>query len=264
MRETDQFGRMNQFGGGFTWSPSAKLLFRARYRWRESSSDFDHSLDIDEGETPGNGYPAFIRSRGAEGGAGEFGLTWRVSPRFRPSFKWQRRLTEYELETTDFAEPWGGPAHPGGEIITGTYSADVYSFSLGIVPWSRLSFSSTLSYSDSATTTLQSLEMGLHPFVGDSWHGMNSLTFVLGSRTDLTLSHSFYSSDYGDRLPVNAIRYGLNAERHSIITGIRHKVGQVVSLNVQYGWFDNDEPSSNGVNDYSAQMIMAILSLDWP
>ena len=73
---------------------------------------------------------------------------------------------------------------------------------------------------------------------------------------------SYYRVDYGGSNLPGAIAYGLDAERYGIVLGIRHRLGQAAMFNVQYGWFNNDEPSAKGSNDYNANMILATLSID--
>ena len=73
---------------------------------------------------------------------------------------------------------------------------------------------------------------------------------------------SYYRVDYGDSNLPGAIAYGLDAERYGVVLGLRHRLGQAAVLNVQYGWFNNNEPSANGARDYNANMILATLSID--
>ena len=78
----------------------------------------------------------------------------------------------------------------------------------------------------------------------------------------MTLSWSYHHADYGHHNLPETIAYGLEAERYGFKCGVRHRIGQMAVFNLEYGWFSNNEPSSNHVNDYKAHMILATLRVD--
>ena len=262
MRESDETGRLTQYRAGFAWSPNTEWLVRGGYKWRDSRSDYEHPLDTDLSEEPGNGYPAFINRRRARGDVIDLGFTWRRFPKFLPGFRWERHRTDYELGTQSFNEPWGGPSRDGGRHWAGKHESDVYSLSIVSIPHSRLVATTSIGYTDTWSGTIESPALGLQPFEGDVWFYVDHLSYALGQTTDLTLVRSYYRVDYGDSNLPGAIAYGLDAERYGIVLGLRHRLGQAAMFNVQYGWFSNDEPSANGVHDYKAHMILATLSVD--
>jgi hypothetical protein len=262
MRESDETGRLAQSRAGFAWSPNREWLVRGGYRWRDSRSNFRHPFDTDLSDEPGNGYPAFINRRRARGDVIDLGFTWRRFPKFLPGFRWERHRTDYELGTQSFNEPWDGPGHNGGRHWVGKHESDVFSLSITSMPHTRLVATTSIGYTDTWSGTLESPALGLQPFEGDTWFYVDHLSYALGQASDLTLVRSYYRVDYGDSNLPGAIAYGLDAERYGIVLGLRHRLGQAAIFNVQYGWFNNDEPSANGAHDYNANMILATLSID--
>ena len=126
----------------------------------------------------------------------------------------------------------------------------------------RLVATTSVGYTDTWSGTIESEAMGLHPYEGDVWFYVDHLSYVFNPTTDLTFTGSYYRANYGDSNLPGAIAYGLDAERYGITLGLRHRLGEAAVFNFQYGWFNNDEPSANGVNDYKAHMLLASLSID--
>ena len=262
MRESDETGRLARYRAGFAWSPNMEWLVRGDYKWRDSHTDFGHPLDIDLSDEPGNGYPAFINRRHARGDVLHLNFTWRRWQGFRPSVKWERHRSDYELGTQSFEEPWGGRGHDGGRHWSGKHESDVFSLSITSMPHTRLVATTSIGYTDTWSGTLESPALGLRPFEGDVWFFVDHLSYALGQATDLTFVHSHYRVDYSNSNLPGMIAYGLDAERYSIVLGLRHRLGQAAMFNVQYGWFNNDEPSANEAHDYKAHMVLATLRLD--
>ena len=262
MRDSDEEGRLAEHRFGFTWSPNTDWLVRGGYRWRDSRSQFDHLLDNDLSDESGNGYPAFIDFRQGRGDVFDLGVTWRGYSKLVPSIRWERQRTDYRLGIPAFDEPWGGPRHAGGRHLSGEQQSDIFSFSYTSRPMPRLVATTSVGYSDTWSGTIESEAMGLRPFEGDVWFYVDHLSYVFNPETDLTFTRSYYRADYGDSNLPGAIAYGLDAERYGITLGLRHRLGEAAVFNFQYGWFNNDEPSANGANDYKAHMLLASLSID--
>ena len=94
------------------------------------------------------------------------------------------------------------------------------------------------------------------------WFYVDQLNYIINPDTDITLSWSYHHASYENPNLPQAIAYGLEAERHGVKCGVRHRVGQKAVLNLEYGWFSNNEPSSNSINNYKAHMILATLRVD--
>ncbi len=261
MRDTDETGRLVEHRVGFAWSPNTDWMVRGGYRWRDSQSHFDHTTDRDLTDEPGNGYPAFVDFRQGRGGVIDLGLSWRGYSKLVPSFRWERYRTEYRLGALAFDEPWGGPRHAGGRQLSGEHESDVFSFSYTSRPMPRLIATTSVGYTDSWSGTIESGPLGLRAFEGDVWFYVDHLNYVFNPNTDLNFTRSYYRADFGDSNLPGEIAYGLDAERYGITLGLRHRIGEAAVFNFQYGWFNNDEPSANGANDYSAHMLLASLSI---
>ena len=262
MRDSDEEARLAEHRLGFAWSPNTNWMLCGGYLWRDLRSQFDHQLDRGLTDEPGYGYPAFVDFRQGKGDVVNLGVTWRGYAKLVPSFRWERHRTEYRLGTPAFVEPWGGSRHEGGRHLSGEQQSDVFSFSYTSRPMPRLSATTSVGYTDTWTGTIESETLGLHPYEGDVWFYVDHLNYVFNPATDLTFTRSYYRADYGDSNMSGAIAYGLDAERYGITLGLRHRIGEATVFNFQYGWFNNDEPSANGANDYKAHMLLASLSID--
>ena len=262
LRDSDEDGRLMEHRFGFAWSPNTDWLIRGGYRWRDSRSRFGHPHDQDLSDESGNGYPAFIKFRQGRGDVIDLGLTWRGYAKLVPSFRWERHRTDYRLGTAAFGEPWGGTRHPAGRHLAGEQQSDVFSFSYTSRPMPRLVATTSVGYTDTWAGTIESEMLGLRPYEGDVWFYVDHLSYAFNAATDMTFTRSYYRADYGEPNLPGAIAYGLDAERYGITLGLRHRIGQSAVFNIQYGWFDNDEPSANGANDYKAHMLLASLSID--
>jgi hypothetical protein len=262
MRESDESGQMTQHRFGFIWSPDSSWFARGGYRWRDSQSSFDHPVDLDSVNEQGNGYPAFINFRQDQGAVIDLGLTWRGHSKWIPSLRWERYSTDYKLGTLKFDDPWGELGHAGGSHLSGEHQSDVFSLTYTSNLMPRAIMSTSLGYTDTWAGTIEAEQIGLQPYEGDVWFYVDQFTYVFNSETDMTLSWSYHHANYGHHNLPETIAYGLEAERYGFKCGVRHRIGQMAVFNLEYGWFSNNEPSSNHVNDYKAHMILATLRVD--
>ncbi|MEC7883340.1 MAG: c-type cytochrome domain-containing protein [Verrucomicrobiota bacterium] len=262
MRETDENGRLVQNRFGFIWSPNIKWLFRGGYRWRNSESRFKHPIDVDLFNKQNSGYPAFINFRQDRGDVVDLGLTWRGYSKWIPSLRWEQYSTDYKLSTSNFDDARDELSRSGDRLLSGKHKSDVFSFSYKSSLFPKVVMSTSLGYTDTWSGTIENKQIGLQPYAGDVWFYVDQLNYIINPDTDITLSWSYHHASYENPNLPQAIAYGLEAERHGVKCGVRHRVGQKAVLNLEYGWFSNNEPSSNSINNYKAHMILATLRVD--
>jgi hypothetical protein len=236
----------------------------AHYRIRASDSDYDHRLDFSDPPTNSirnEGYSAFIRNRKIDGDEVQAKLALKPT-------KWLKTTFTYKLMTTDYhttTDPVSITTNvPGGGILAGNYDAHVYSVNAALTPYQRLYLSTTFSYSDTRTATAQLGEPSVVPYRGDVYTIISSATFAVDKSTDLHAAYSFSQANYDQNNYAYGIPLGLNYVRHGVTAGVTRRLTSNLTTNVRYAYYRYDEPSSGGVNNYSAHGVFATLTMKWP
>lgn len=273
LRDTDATSDLKEFRAGFNLSPWRKISLHSSFKHRLKESEYDHLRDFDGSETPGNGFPAFIQSREIEADEFEAKLVLHWVQWLKTSLKYQWITADYRSVTDPSSFTTFDPillipiesSLPGGSILAGEYDAHVYSLNATLNPWRRLLLSSTFSYSDSRSVSGIKDVPAIAPFQGDVFAVHSNATFIWNSKTDLHASYSFSWADFAqDVAQVGGLPLGVEYERHGIITGITRRFQPNLTTQLQYGFFDYNEPSFGRANNYSAHAIFASLSLQLP
>jgi hypothetical protein len=118
-----------------------------------------------------------------------------------------------------------------------------------------------VSYQDVRSVALHDNSAAVAPYRGDTWSVLCHGRYVLTEKTDVTAGYSFSRSDfrqdnYADGLPLG-IKYDLHGMQFGLIT----RCTEELTTKLQYGFYHYVEPSSGGVNDYTAQAVF--VSLHW-
>lgn len=257
-RDTDASSRLQEYRGGATVSPWTQASFSADFKHRSKKTDYDHLTDFDYAADPGEGYPAFITQRDIDSD----GFETKLALHF---FSWLRTTLKYELVSTDFhtvTEPVDSGAGPagGGRILAGNYDAHVYSVNTTLTPSRRLYLSTTFSYSQSRIVSGVNDNTLILPYKGDIYSVLASATFVASQKTDLQASYFFSKADYAQPDTGANLPFGLAYDRHGILAGVTYHWKPSLSTKLQYGFFRYDEPTTGGVNNYTAHAVFASLT----
>ena len=257
-RDTDAANDRIDCRTGFNTSPWSWISLSAHYRWHSSDSDYDHLRDV---SLEGDGYSAFITAREIRGDEIQAKLVLR--PR-----TWLKTTLTYERDGTDFrttTDPaGGGDIIPGTRNHAGDYDANVYSANLMLTPIQRIYFSGTVSYSDTRTTTARNDDPSIVDYRGHTWTALGSVNAVLGARTDLQIVYSYSRADFAQDNFADGLPFGIDFTRHSLLAGISCKITERVTAGLRYGFYQYFEPTSGGVNDYTAHGVFATLAIKWP
>jgi mono/diheme cytochrome c family protein len=256
LRDTDASADLWDVRAGVTVSPWTKLAFDAGYRHRLNDTDYTHTRDSDLSGFPGNGYPAFIRTRDIGTDEIDARLVWRTARWLKTSLKYQHVSTRLDTRTDDVTDPFNGAVLPGGWLRSGDHRADVYSLNATLTPWRRLIWNTTFSVSDAETTTgLDTASVA--PYEGQIYTLLTSLTCALDNQTDLTASYAFSKADYAQDNFADGLPLGINYDRHSLLAGVKRQFKHGLTASLQYGFFLYDEPTLGGAADYTAHGIFA-------
>ena len=66
-------------------------------------------------------------------------------------------------------------------------------------------------------------------------------------------------NNVADGLPVD-----LNYTRHGLMAGVTRRMTSNITSNMRYGFYQYSEPSTGGINNYTAHGVFATLVFKWP
>jgi len=253
-RQTDATSDLRDFRAGFNTSPWRRISLSCHYRRAEKANHYDHIMD----SIP-DGYSAFIRSLGRTSDEVETKLVLHPATWLKTTlgFKWMD--TVYRSST----DP-SGTVSPGGSLQDGRYDAYIYSFNLTLTPFQRLYLSTTFSYQDTRTVTTVNDNPSIVPYRGHIYSALSSGTFAWTEKTDFRLAYAFSHADYGQNNFADGLPLGMVYQRHWLQAGLSRRFLKNLTGNLQYGFSLYDEPSSGGFNNYTAHLLFATLTMNWP
>ncbi len=288
-RDTDATSDRKDHRVGFTVSPWPRVSFNAHYRHRDRSTDYDHVQDFGgfdengapaagiggvdaEGNVipgPANGYPAFIRARDLVSDDVEAKLVLRPAKWMKTTLKYQIVASDFRTTTDPATDPASevtvpGSASPGGTILAGNSDGHIYSLNATLTPWSRWYSSTTFAYSDSRTVSGVNNDSYVVPYRGGTYSLMTSGTLMLNPATDLNTGYSFSHSDFRQRNESEGLPLGIVYTMHGLQAGVTRRFKHGISSNVQYGFYQYQEPTSGTTQDYTAHAVFASITLKWP
>jgi hypothetical protein len=257
-RDTDTVSRMREFQIGFDSSPRSWLKLGSQYRFHNLETTFDDGFD-DFPVDPNEGYPTFFQSLERTTDEIESRLTLRPGRRFTTTFT-------HRLVTTDFdtAKESLDNRTPGGRWTSGNYDAQIFSLNATVTPWRRLYCSATVSYQDVQSLSRHDNFLAVVPYRGETWSAMGHARFVLSEKTDLTAAYTFSTADFRQTHFSTGLPLGIEYELHGVQAGFVTRWNKDLTLKLQYGFYRYDEPTSGGVNDYTAHAVLAALTIRLP
>jgi len=261
-RATEDF---RELGGGFVISPWRQVSWQTEFKQRNRLTEYNHANDWDASvppTLPGEGYPAFIRSREIRANEVQTKLVLHPAPWLKTTFKYQNVFTEYTTATDTVDDGNGGRV--GGQLVAGTYRAHVPSFNVLFVPWHRLSLSSTFSYARSRIQTAFNDDALVVPYRGDTYSVLSSATFKLTRQADVQASYSFSKAQYTQHNEALALPLGIAYDRHGVMAGVTRRFKKNLTTSLQYGFFKYNEPTAGGARDYTAHAIFGSVALSLP
>lgn len=265
LRDTD--AAIDGFDGkmGFQVSPWPFLSFSANGFHRRRDYDYDDNQDQGPHGAFGDGYPAFFLARRTDGRGFNSRLVVRPAVWLKTTLSYQVARTRYDTETDQVNQPLGGGViTPGGRRFTSDSDASTYSANVTVTPIRRWFLSGTFSYQESRTRTADYGHPTVVPYQGDTFSVLASSTFMLSEKTDLTGGYLFSRARYGQNNEASGLPLGVNYDSHGLQFGVTHRFGTNVTGGLQYGFYQYEEPTARGFNDYRAHSIFASLTLRLP
>jgi len=264
-RDTDATGYTTDLRAGFNSSPWRPVSFGSSYRWYDKSSHYNNIVDLDGIGLPGLGYSAFIRAREVRTDEIELKLVLHTTSWLKTTFKYQKNSTDYTTDTDPVPIPaLTNSISLGGPLLAGTYRADIYSVNFSLTPIRRFYLSTTFAYTRSKTQTADNGDPSVVPYEGEIYSAIVSGTYLLSDRSDFRLSYVFSAANYAQDNLEAGLPVGIEYRQHGIQAALTRRFSKLVSAGIRYGFYLYDEPSSGHFNDFTAQSILATLTLRWP
>jgi len=244
VRKTDADVFRQDYRAGFNTAPLRYVNFAGRYRHAIYENDYDANLDT----TPG--YPAYITLQNFATDE----IMGKVS--VRPWTFFSASL-QYQLVATDIKTGTAGvvPLAPKGSRISGTYDANIYSASLTVAPTARLYLTGLFSFQDTHTTAFDNQSAIVTSYKGNVYTVIGTVGYAIDEKTDATVEYSFSRSDNFRNNATAGLPLGVDNQRHSLIAGLSRKFTDNLTARIRYGWYQYNETSNNGINDYTAQLV---------
>ena len=92
---------------------------------------------------------------------------------------------------------------------------------------------------------------------------LNSATYLLNEKTDLTIAYDFSWSNYRQNNEAAGLPLGIDYRLHALRAGVSRSVTKWLRTSLEYAWYLYDEPSSGHANDYVAHGVFAMARIRW-
>lgn len=263
-READISRNWQRYRTGFDVSPWSRVSLNAWYQFFDRHTDFDQDVvDLQNLANPGPlaGYPGFLRAQDIETDEVGARLVWRPA-------NWLKTTLAYRLVATDYRNDTASVSNvlvtvPGGPVQAGNYDAHVYSLNFTLTPWRRLHLFTSVAMEDARTETADQDSGAIVPYRGRTWSALVSGHYALNDRTGLNVSYNFSHADFEQDNVAEGLPLGIDYQWHTLRAGFSRELNSRMRVRLEYFFSLYDEPSSAGLNDYTAQGVFATFAFKW-
>ena len=245
-RDTDTGVTRQDYSIGFNSSPMRRLTLSARYRHSIYNNDYDNEVDTEPG------YPAFITGQDFTTDEVMGRLNIRPCSRFSLAFTYQ--LVATEIQTDEGGIP---SLVPKGSKQTCNYDSSIYSVSATVTPISRLYLTGLFSYQDTRTSTFDNHSPTVVPYKGTVYSIITTAGYALDKKTDITLEYLYERADDFQNNSADGLPLGLENQRTGVLVGLQRKITEHFIARLRYGYYENNESSNGGINNYRANLVSA-------
>lgn len=256
-RETEDTRFFQKYSAGAKWYATRSFSIDAGGYYKLNAYDYDHSLD----STPNAGanrYPAYLVMQDFETYDGNVRVTLRPLKNLTLVSRY-----EYQLSTIN-TKP--DSASGLGQVESSEMTSHIIAQNVSWTPWSRLYLQAGFNYVLSETETPASgfipEDLAAAPILeaqNNYWTLNFSSGLVLDDKTDLNVGYSYYRADnFKDNASVG-VPYGAGAEEHGVTATLTRRLTQNLRLTLKYGYFDYQDETSGGHNNYQAHYVSSSL-----
>ena len=264
-RDADIDKDWHRYRAGFDVSPWTRLSLNAWYQYFDRRTDSDQqtvSLSrfppiVD----PGVGYPGFLTRQDITTDEVGARLVLRPSAWLKTTFSYRVVATDYRTWTK--SSPFDPVSVPGGEVLAGNYDAQIFSVNASLTPWQRLRLFGSFTYQNMRTITADNGNPSVAPFQGDIYSALASATWTANERTELNAAYDFSTADFTQHNVALGLPLGLEYRLHTLRAGVTRALSKNLRVRLEYFFSLYDEAYSEGLNDYTAHGVFAMLNFRW-
>jgi len=243
---------------GATWYPTMRLNFAGQYFHRIASYDEDVFSGI---------YPRLINQ---DWNVDDFNIRMTFRPKLPASLGTLALVTRYDFVHTSIDGQW--EVFPQEELLaelqTGEIKQHVISESLNWNPLPRFfvqaNFSYVLNQTDTPANNIDLVPGGgptVVNFRNDYWTVSSGIGYIIDDKTDFYADYYFYcANDYYNNAAV-AVPYGMGATENAVSATITRQLSKRTRLTLKYGFYDYQDTTSGGHNNYRAHSLFSSLQV---
>jgi len=243
---------------GATWYPTMRLNFAGQYFHRIASYDEDVFSGI---------YPRLINQ---DWNVDDFNIRMTFRPKLPASLGTLALVTRYDFVHTSIDGQW--EVFPQEELLaelqTGEIKQHVISESLNWNPLPRFfvqaNFSYVLNQTDTPANNIDLVPGGgptVVNFRNDYWTVSSGIGYIIDDKTDFYADYYFYcANDYYNNAAV-AVPYGMGATENAVSATITRQLSNRTRLTLKYGFYDYQDTTSGGHNNYRAHSLFSSLQI---
>jgi hypothetical protein len=151
----------------------------------------------------------------------------------------------------------------GGDHLAGEFDSRIYSLNVVATPWQRMALSGTFSIHDSQTHTANNGDPAVADYEGEIYSILFGGSYQLDDKTDISAHYTFSQGDFSQGNSADGLPLGIEYRQHGLQAGIATQIGENLRAQLQYQLQHYEEPSSGGVNDYTAHGVFLNCKLNW-
>lgn len=254
-KDTDSL--LQKYTIGANWYPTTSLTFSGQYYHKIASYNDDVTSSI---------FPRLISQ---DWNTDDLNVRITLRPRIPVSLGALALITRYDFVRTSIDGQWEIFTEGGGllnDIETGVITRHVISESINWTPASRLYLQTDFSYVwDETTTPAGSINLGTNTgptvldFSNNYWTVTASVGYIIDDKTDVHFDYSYYRADNYVDNSLFAVPYGAGATENVASATLNRQLNKQVRLQLKYTYFNYDDETSGGHNNYRAHSIFSSL-----
>jgi len=177
-------------------------------------------------------------------------------------------VTRYDFVHTSIDSQWYFDGDTFAELQSGEIKKHVISEALNWNPVPRFFLQANFSYVLNQTNTPAN-NIDLVPNAGptvvnfrnDYWTVTSGIGYIIDDKTDFYADYYFYcANDYYNNAAV-AVPYGMGATENAVSATITRQLSKRTRLTLKYGFYDYQDTTSGGHNNYRAHSLFSSLQV---
>ncbi len=239
---------------GATWNPSMLLSLAGQYFYRSAS----YNEDIISADFP--------RLVNQDWKINDFNIRMTFRPKLPTCLGTLALVTRYDFVHTSIDSQWYFEGETFAELQSGEIKKHVISESLNWNPLPRFFLQASFSYVLNQTDTPAN-NIDLVPDAGptvvnfrnDYWTVTSGIGYIIDDKTDFYADYYFYcANDYYNNAAV-AVPYGMGSTENAVTATIARQLNKRARLTLKYGFYDYQDTTSGGHNNYRAHSLFSSL-----